>query len=275
MRYRPSTPSTNHNISTTHPLKEFATLLGGVLLILFIGYLILGFLVDRAVSHLSVELETELFSHIPLAAFATDNDQADPRVIKLQQLTAALTQCLDMHRPIIVHLQTADTVNAVALPGGHIVVFTGLLDSIETENSLSFILAHELGHFKNRDHLKGLGRGLVLLTMASAITGPSSGFTKLLTPTIHLTQATYSQKLESKADETGLSALNCLYGHVGGATAFFETMASQQDGDGFTHYFESHPQMQDRVTALHELTINNQYPIQPTRPLSPSFTQTP
>ena len=45
--------------------------------------------------------------------------------------------------------------NAVALPGGNIVVFAGLLKEIKSENELAMILGHELGHFAHRDHLRG------------------------------------------------------------------------------------------------------------------------
>ena len=36
----------------------------------------------------------------------------------------------------------------------------GLLENVESENELAFVLGHELGHFRNRDHLRGLGRGI-------------------------------------------------------------------------------------------------------------------
>lgn len=267
MRYQPSILKDNHNISHTHPLREFAILLGGILTLLLLSYIILGFLVDMAVAHISVALETELFNHTPFSFITPDSDSLDPRQQKLQQLTDELKACLDMERPITVHLKDSDTVNAVALPGGHIIVFTGLLDILDSENSLSFILGHELGHFKNRDHLKGLGRGLVLMTIAATITGPSSALTRLLTPTLQLSQASYSQSRETKADETGLNSLNCYYGHVGGATNFFESLASQQSDNKFRHYFGSHPQMQERIHAIRQQAEKNHYTVKKPAPL--------
>jgi Zn-dependent protease with chaperone function len=51
------------------------------------------------------------------------------------------------------------TVNAVALPGGNIIVFKGLLTELKSENEVAMILAHELGHYAHRDHLHGIGQG--------------------------------------------------------------------------------------------------------------------
>ncbi len=259
MHYQPSLPEKNNNITHTHPLKEFTTLLAGMLGLLLLTYLLLGFLVNFAVSRISPELETELFNHVPMHLLTTGVSTTDPRLAKLQQLTNGLKECAGIEIPITVHINDSDTINGLAIPGGHIIIFTGLLDLIDTENGLSFILAHELGHFKNRDHLRGLGRNLVLMTMASAITGPHSSLTKLVTPTIQLSQAKYSQNRETLADEVGLHTLNCYYGHVGGATDFFETMAKTEKSNSFSPYFGTHPEMKERIRNLNNQASKKNY----------------
>jgi Zn-dependent protease with chaperone function len=65
----------------------------------------------------------------------------------------------------------SDAVNAMAVPGGKMVVFSGLLDSLSSTNGLMFVLAHEVGHFKNRDHLRLMGRGIVLSILAMLALG--------------------------------------------------------------------------------------------------------
>ena len=52
--------------------------------------------------------------------------------------------------------------NAFAVPGGHIVVTRGLFSSIESENGLSMVLAHEMAHHYERHPLRSTGRGLVV-----------------------------------------------------------------------------------------------------------------
>ena len=140
----------------------------------------------------------------------------------------------------------------MAVPGGRIIVLSGLLDKVSSENGLSFILAHELAHFQNRDHLRGMGRSIVFTAAAAMLTGAGSDFTQLFTPTLNISFSQYSQTRESLADKTALETLNCRYGHVGGATEFFESI-KPVDGINYNalkHYFSSHPEAVERINAL-------------------------
>ena len=69
----------------------------------------------------------------------------------------------------------------MALPGGQIMVFSGLLKKVNLENELAMVLGHELGHYAHRDHLRGMGRGLgvtlglaMLFGQDSAVAGIAS-----------------------------------------------------------------------------------------------------
>ncbi len=250
MEYKPSLPQDNHNITHTPPSKEFVALLGGVLGLIFVTYIVLGFFVDFAVEHISPEVEHELFRQAPVFLLPPEESSADPRQKKLQQLIDDLKSCVGISVPITVHIKESEMANAMALPGGHIVVFSGLLDKLDSENGIAFVLGHELGHFTNRDHLRGLGRGIVLTVLAATVTGANSNLSQLLTPSIQLSQANYSQGREALADQTGMRALYCQYGHVGGATEFFEKMSESETTGYISHYFSTHPEMRARISIL-------------------------
>jgi Zn-dependent protease with chaperone function len=147
------------------------------------------------------------------------------------------------------------------------VVFSGLLDSVSSTNGLMFVLAHELGHFKNRDHLRIMGRGIVLSILAKKSLGGDSGFSDILASTINLRTAKYSQTRESQADRTALQALQCHFGHVGGATELFESLKSREEGLSFEmlHYFSSHPELQQRIDDLHKFARESGYSVQDTQ----------
>lgn len=268
MKFDPVLPEHNNNISPVHPLKEFATLAVGLLLFFVSVYLVLGLFVDVAVSSISPEVELAIFNHVPLSRLEDNKNGVDPRQAKLQELTDSLRQCLDITIPVRVYLQESSAANAMALPGGRIVVLSGLLDKVDSENGLSFVLGHELGHIKHRDHLRGLGRGLVIMALAAAISGPDSSLTRMATPTVGLTQAKYSQGRESMADNSGLAAINCYYGHVGGAAEFFSTMLQQKGtSSSFSHFFASHPDMTARIEALQQQARANNWQSGQTIPL--------
>ncbi len=258
VEYKPGLPKKNSNVSHNSPFKEFMTLLAGVSVIIYIVYWLLGFAIDAAANHLSYEDEAKLFSRVsvPLGDIFGETPQKNKR---LQALVNQLQRCSSLPIPITVFTVSESTPNALALPGGTMLVFEGLLEHVQSENGLAFVLAHELGHFINRDHLKGIGRGLVLASLSSVLTGPNSSISHLLTPSIQLNTAGFSQQRESLADITALEILTCHYGHLSGATEFFESL-KEMDHANFilSHYFASHPQMEKRIQVIHKWQTQNQ-----------------
>jgi len=255
VNYHPALPEHNDNVSHQHPAREFFVLITGVLVLILIGYWVLGVFVDVAVDYLSPEQEAQLFANINLNWDFGEESMPEEQAT-LQSLIDSLKPCLSLPYPITVSLIQSDMVNAMAVPGGNMVVFSGLLESVSSTNGLMFVLAHELGHFKNRDHLRLMGRGIVLSILAMLTFGGDSGFSDILASSITLRTAKYSQSRESQADQTALHALQCHFGHIGGATELFEHLKSQENNVDMTllHYFSTHPELQQRIDDLHRLS---------------------
>nr|WP_320010837.1 M48 family metallopeptidase [uncultured Desulfobulbus sp.] len=270
MEFKPSYPQKNNNVSHNSPLQEFAVLLAGVILTCIAVFVISGWLVDRAVMWISPKMEAQIFTALSPTVKESVGKPL-PGEADIQQLVYELGRCIDVGYPVTVHLVEADTANALALPGGRIIVLSGILDKVQSENGLAFVLAHELAHFKHRDHLSGMGRGIVLTAMMAFLTGSDSGLTKLATPAVGLGTASYSRSRESRADSLALTALNCRYGHVGGATEFFSAMQNEERGRGITSYFASHPEAVERIKRLGELSRKQGYTAGQVRALPPAL----
>ncbi len=254
MGYEPSLPENNDNVSHDQPVREFVLLFFGITFFLLIIFWVLGLLVDRAVDYITPEMEAVIFPSVGGSASESVNN-SNPRQAELQRMVNVLRECIQIGYPLEVHLIDLDDANAFAFPGGRIFIFNGLLDKVLSENGLSFVLAHELAHFKNRDHLRGMGRGIVLTAVSTLLTGAGSDLTQLFAPTANFSQAQYSQERESMADEQALQVLGCHYGHAGGATEFFEAMKpdGNRSSNVFGHYFSSHPEAVERINNLHRL----------------------
>ena len=256
MKYRATLPERNDNVSHQHPLKEFLVLLGGVAGLVLAVYILLGFFIDYAVAYVSPETEIRIFSAVDMDWEGTGRPDTDEEQRSLQRLIDQLARCVGIPYTIKLRISDSDQLNAFAYPGGTVVVYSQLLEVLHSENGLAFVLAHELGHFQNRDHLRAMGRGVVVLATLTALSGANSDLSRLLTPLNNFENAQFSQERESAADATALRALNCHYGHVGGATEFFESAAAPVDDFDFslTHYFTSHPEANERISYLRDLS---------------------
>ena len=159
------------------------------------------------------------------------------------------------------------TINALAIPGDRVIIFEGLLNQVESENELMMILGHELGHFAHRDHLRGISRSLFIQTVLSLFF-PNIG--SLETFTVALSNAQFSQSQEKQADEFGLTLLQKNYGHVAGATDFFERIKAEDRGDSIA-FLQTHPSSQARIKRLEKLIQKRGYEQDKRSPLPASL----
>ena len=254
MKYTPKELKGNVNVSHNSPVKEFFVLLSGILGLMLIVYIALGLAIDTAASRLPVEIEQRLGS---LYSGLYDNIEESEAGKELQAMLDELVKNVSENEKLLlqdiqyrVHLVQNPLVNAMALPGGNIIMFSGLIKESESENELAFVLAHELGHFANRDHLRGLGRRLVLLAASAALLGGDSSATNFIMNSLLTVEMKFSQRQETMADLWALDLLNKRYGHVAGAEDFFKKLSKQEKAGRISYYFATHPYPDDRIKKL-------------------------
>lgn len=163
-----------------------------------------------------------------------------------------------------------DTVNALAIPGDRIIIYAGLVKQAQSENELMMVLGHELGHFANRDHLRSLGRAVVVQIAIAYFVGDVGTIQSIAASGIAaFSNAQYSQSQESQADEVGLTLLQQTYGHVAGATDFFARMSQKRSSD--IDFLATHPAPGRRVKQLQQLIEQRHYKVEQKRPLPPTL----
>ena len=230
-------------------LVEAGTLVVGLTAIFVVITLALIFMIEVALYFVSAEDEAELFDGWLPEDLITVSP-TEQRLLETQRLVDRLV----LHWPespytFRVEIDDSEIANAMALPGGLIVVTQGLLDQVDSENELAFVLGHELGHFKNRDHLRALGRGIVLSMFFAVVTGNDVGGIGI--KAADLTLRGFSRRQETKADEFGLAVVNSEYGHVDEAWRLFERWDIEDDSliDLIT-YLSTHPDTGDRINDM-------------------------
>ncbi len=252
MKYSGKLPKTNVNVTESSQVKEITTLLVGLFLIIFTVYYILGLGIDFAVEKLTPDQERSLSTKIGKELLGMPRDKEISSF--LQKFVERIqNKCINLPFKVKVFAVKNKGVNAIALPGGTIMVFSGLLERVRSENELTFILGHELGHFKNRDHLRGMGRAILLMIISSMLLGGDGGVDGILNPFLVFSESNHSREQESQADANALDLAQCYYGHVGGATDFFEGMLKEEEPSVFGHFLASHPAYSQRIIDIKNL----------------------
>ncbi len=138
-------------------------------------------------------------------------------------------------------------VNAFALPGGHVVVFTGLLKAADSAEEVAGVLAHEASHVLQRHSLRNMIHALGWrAVLAVALGDLSGGIWGDMAQ--ELGGLGYSRDLEREADLEGLKLLRQAGIPADGMARFFAKMAQQQ-GEGLV-FLSSHPASDERLDAL-------------------------
>ncbi|HPI11978.1 MAG TPA: M48 family metallopeptidase [Catalimonadaceae bacterium] len=103
-----------------------------------------------------------------------------------------------------IHLLEQDEINAFALPDGHLIVFSGLINDCRNEAELAGVLGHEIAHIERKHVMKKLAKELGLSVLVSATTG-SQHNSEFLKETVRvLSSAAYDRSLETEADQTSV-----------------------------------------------------------------------
>lgn len=266
MKFVPKEVDGDVNIPKVNQGMEFLWLAAAAAVIVVLIYMLLGLAVDVIAPRVPPQLELKLGKGY--AAFFDDGkrDEAEKELEKiLAKLTAAAPE---LPYDFKVHIAGTPDVNAIALPGGGIIVFAGLINKVKSENELAFILAHELGHFAHRDHLRGMGKALIINLLAAVVTGGDSGAEKMAGVIIPVTAMKFSRDQEKKADLYALELLNAAYGHAGGASHLFEKMKKMEIMPDYVYYFASHPGFDDRIETLRKAAAEKGFSEGTVRPLA-------
>jgi Zn-dependent protease with chaperone function len=118
--------------------------------------------------------------------------------------------------------------NAVALPGGHIYIFEGLIDRSRNPDELAGVIAHEIGHVAHRDGTRSVLQAAGLSLLFGMLLGDFTGGGVVVIAAKTIMQSAYSREVESAADLYAVRlmaqaggdgrALGTILTRIGGAT---------------------------------------------------------
>ena len=149
------------------------------------------------------------------------------------------------------HLVKDDQINAFAMPGGHIVVYTGILDKMKEPGELAALLAHEGTHVEQRHSTRGIARDLAGSLFVSLLLGDLGGVTSVLAQKgDELKGLSYSRDLETEADTIGIRRMHANGVDPHGMVELLELLGREaEDMPEGASFLSSHPLTKERLAT--------------------------
>lgn len=149
-----------------------------------------------------------------------------------------------------------ETVNAFALPGGNIYVFSGLFNKITKPEQLVSLLYHEMGHIEHRHSLKHIYRTLSRSMIISALLSDINGLSNAVIENADMImQLKYSKELESDADTYSLKSMYDEKLDINGFISLFEILEKESEGSEVPEILSSHPLNKNRIKSAKDYIL--------------------
>lgn len=160
------------------------------------------------------------------------------------------------------NLVDSPEVNAWAMPGGKVVVYTGIMDVAQTETGLAVVMGHEIAHAIAEHGRERMSQQMIAQMGTSALTvalKDKPDATKKLWSTVFGVGAQYGVMLpfgrlqESEADHMGLIFMAMAGYDPHEATAFWQRMSAANGGKAPPQFMSTHPSDKTRIDNLNKL----------------------
>ena len=158
-----------------------------------------------------------------------------------------------------VSVVVSDQVNAFCLPGGKIVVYTGILPVAQSEAGLAVVMGHEIGHATNHHGaervLQEKEANTLLMGANVSLSGTDPAQHRQIMGLIGAGAQVgfilpFSRDHESEADSVGLKYMARAGYDPREAVAFWQRMSAQGGGKAPPQFLSTHPAHETRIQRL-------------------------
>ena len=241
----------------------------GILILLFSAYVfakaVPTFLADRMIDKIPVEWEVTLGQSILKILPLEQNPDQDVLAV-LQDTVDLLEQSVEGSQPydLRIYIWSEKEVNALALPGGIILVSQGLLKKAESPEELAGVIAHEIQHVLLRHSTRGILRNLAQSMLVALLVGDvNSTMDKVVNLASTLETLGLSREMEEEADREGMELVLTANIDPHGMIRIFEKLMREGSSEKeeinqqvnsndikIFSYFSTHPSSSDRLSNL-------------------------
>ena len=157
--------------------------------------------------------------------------------------------------------------NAFALPGGYIYLYTGLIKYLDSEAALAGVIAHEIAHVERRHATQRITNAYGLQLLASLALGNNPSQISVIVANLFsgLTLLANSRSAEDESDKYAVIYLQSTRYYPGGVKFFFERLRDDgkvsSGGGGIATFLSTHPDPIDRINTTEQRLREQGLPI--------------
>lgn len=241
-------------------------------IVMVIALLIFGifstksFIVKYMASKVPVNYEKELGDKmLPMATAGKAFIQDSVLLSHLDIITDSLQKAVnDTNFKFTFYLINDSELNAFALPGGHVVINSGLIQNSDSYEELAGVVAHEIAHVTLRHHVRGIINNVGIMALLGGFVGGDAGFySTILYGGAQLSLLNYSRDMENESDNQGFDYLAASKIDPQGMITFFKTLQKQHEKDMLSKeaesamsFFSTHPETEERIANLEKRLIS-------------------
>ena len=212
-------------------------------------FFILPWIGEQSVALIPKNAETELGNSIAesILQSSTEEDSAT-------YYTNRFLSKLQTNTSYSIQITVIDSkeINAFALPGGRIFIYSGIIKKINSYEELVALIGHETSHVTEQHSLKSICRSaassIFISFLFGDITGISSG---ILAQADQFKQLNYSRELETQADNKGFEFMIQNKTSPEGMVNLLTLLKTENEtSPSYMKYFSTHPETDERIKNI-------------------------
>ena len=244
------------NINVTEPnhLKDLVQILLNLILIILCIYLLIYTLSGAVLMSLSPEKQVMVENFISPklnTEVVNISKEEQSRINKVKQKILKVDYKFPKTSNMDIKVINNKQLNALCYPNGNIYITSELFKYLDDDEKLTFVIAHEMGHYKHKDHLLNLRRNIsndVILILISFASPENASVSRSVEDGLNIVDLKYSRGVEEKADIYAIRIMNAIYGN---AKAGVEVMKTLKDKNKFDiEFLSTHPNIDKRIKTI-------------------------
>ena len=258
------TPATRSQVQSIQGNRRTGMAIAGTIILLVLGSFAGLFLAKGTIAHsiakkLPPDIEEKLgesaYSQISLGAKRIHDPEIQEQ---LHQLLAPLMAAIPEDRyEFQFHIFDNKELNAFAMPGGFVVIHSGLLLEVDQPEEILGVLAHEIAHVTEQHSVRNIIESTGLLLVVQTFFGDMTGLAAIMTDGgAQLLQKSFSRTFEEDADDVGLQFLANANINPEGLIGLLQLLMEEQNKTIYGKamdkmaWLSTHPTTDDRIQTL-------------------------